>query len=134
MSEEHRRRPTFWRQAWTLVTSRGVSNRLATVERAIERATHDPYPTEEDADTAATVSELLASIADTPQASVRVGSLLLVKYEGPAGPVMLVHRLSPAQLESLDAFPEILTKPREVFQQLELVTPGDPGDRPTVPE
>jgi hypothetical protein len=115
-------RRSFWRRAWTFVTSHEVETRLAKVERAIELATVDRYLAEVDADTAAAVSELLASITDIPEACVNLRSLLIVKYQKPSGPALIVRRLSLDEMLALERYPEILTRPREVMSLLAMIT------------
>ena len=64
------------------------------------------------------MSQLLTSLADIPQACIRVGSLLFIKYTDHTGPVILSRTLSQPEVRALERFPEIQTKPREVLGAL----------------
>jgi hypothetical protein len=64
----------------------------------------------------------LASITDIPEACVNLRSLLIVKYQKPSGPALIVRRLSLDEMLALERYPEILTRPREVMSLLAMIT------------
>jgi RimJ/RimL family protein N-acetyltransferase len=119
---EPSRRPSRWRKAWTFVmrglTSQEVTSRLKKLEETIDLATRDRYQAAVDAEEAAAVNELLASLSDTAEASLLVGSLLVVKYQGPRGPTVLVRTLTPGEMDTLRRYPMIQSSPPEAMSVL----------------
>jgi hypothetical protein len=115
-------RGSFWKRAKAElqqgVESDEVRIRLMKIERAIELAQIDRRQAEVDVQEAGAVSQLLTSLSEVPQACVRVGSLLLIKYTEPSGPVVLSRSLSQPEIYALERFPEIQTKPHEVLSAL----------------
>jgi RimJ/RimL family protein N-acetyltransferase len=119
---EPTRKPSSWRRAWTFVvrglTSREVTDRLKRLEQTIDLATRGQYQAAVDADEAAAVSELLASLADTAEASLLVGSLLIIKYQGASGPRVHVLTLTGGEIDILKRYPMIQSSPHEVMSLL----------------
>jgi transcriptional regulator with XRE-family HTH domain len=115
-------RGSIWRRAITRlasgVTANEVRAQLAKAERAIELAEIDGRQADVDMKEASAVAELLDSLADVPQACIRVGALLLIKYTEPTGAIGLSRTLSQAEIRAIERFPEIQTKPREVLGAL----------------
>jgi hypothetical protein len=126
-------RGSIWRRANARIQeglqSDEVRMILIKVERAIELAQIEGRQADVDAKQAGAVSQLLGSLSEVPQACVRVGSLLLIKYTEPTGPVVLSRSLSQPEIYALDRFPEIQTKPREVLAALaSAVSMNETGD------
>jgi hypothetical protein len=127
--DEEVRRGSFWRKAKTFivrsVTSDEVALRLAKVERAVELAQLDNRQAEVDGKEAEAVAQLLESLADIPQACMRVGSLLIVKFQDPSGPVVLARTLTQPEIRALNRFPEIQARPRDVMKSLDTAVATD---------
>lgn len=100
------------------ITSEEVKTRLIKVERAMELAGIDVKQAEVDSKSAEAVRQLIDSLAQVPEACMLVGSILLVKYQAGDVPVILTRRLSQIEIRALERFPEIQTKPRQVFEAL----------------
>ena len=66
------------------------------------------------------LSKIVASLADVPSACVRAGSILLIKYPGPQGPVILTRNLSQLEINTLERYPEIQRNPQTVLESLSL--------------
>lgn len=115
-------RGSIWRRAYARIQgglgSDELHLRLIKIERAIELAQIDGRQADVDAKEASAVSQLLESLSEIPQACVRVGSLLLIKYTESTGAVVLSRSLTQAEMHALERFPEIQTKPREVLTAL----------------
>jgi cell division septum initiation protein DivIVA len=113
--EESLERGSFFRRAKAHVaaglSSDAVTDRLTKVERAIELTVIDAKQADVDDKTAQAVQRLISSLADVPQACIRVGSILLVKYHNGYGPVILTRTLSQVEIRALERFPEIQTHP-----------------------
>jgi RimJ/RimL family protein N-acetyltransferase len=120
--DEPTRKPSRWRKAWTFVmrgiTSHEVTSRLQKLEETIDLATRDRYQAAVDAEEAAAVYELLASLSDTAEASLLVGSLLVVKYQGPRGPTVLVRTLTRDEMDTLRRYPMIQSSPHDAVSVL----------------
>jgi hypothetical protein len=121
MAEEIHR-GSFFRRVRTMarrgVTSQEVTSRLTKLERAIELAHVDARQADVDFKEAQAVAELLASLADVPQACVRIGSIFVVKYAGNSGPVILCRNLSQLELRAIERYPEIQREPGCAFDAL----------------
>ncbi|KAA9156674.1 oxidoreductase [Amycolatopsis acidicola] len=119
---EELERGSWWRRAKAgvrkAVTSEELTTRLVKVERALEVATLDRQQAEVDVRSAEAVGRLLASLQEVPQACVRAGSIMLVKYPGEHGPVVLSRTLSQLEIAAFERFPEIQSKPRQALEAL----------------
>jgi hypothetical protein len=115
---------SIWRRA--LANLRGntssdeIQQRLLRVERALELESMDKQQAQVDSKTASAVSQLMSSLADVPQAVVRVGSILLIKYQSDTGTVFLVRSLSQTEIRAMDQFPELQTRPERLLDALAL--------------
>lgn len=113
---------SIWRRARAVLkgglTSDEVRSRLIKIERALELAYLDARQAEVDARTAEAVTQLIASLNGVPQACLRVGSILVVKYYDDGAPVLLTRNLSQLEIHALERFPEIQTKPPGVLGAL----------------
>jgi len=115
-------RGSFWRRAKAFF-SKGVSTHefqelQANVERAIALRAVDAPQSEVDLKTSEAVAQLVASVNEIPQACMRVGSILLVKYQDNIGPVLLIRTMSPLEVRALERFPEIQKDPRRAIDAL----------------
>ncbi|HTT54717.1 MAG TPA: hypothetical protein VMH35_25265 [Streptosporangiaceae bacterium] len=123
---------SFFRRAWAIaksaLTAEELTSRLAKVERALELPYLDTKQAEVDTQEAEAAGKLLSSLADIPQACVRVGALLLVKYQEPTGPVVLIRNLSQPEMLALARYPEIQKNPSQALDALALaITSGRPA-------
>jgi cold shock CspA family protein len=125
-ADEEIRRGSIWRNAKAAlkqgVTSEEVTSRLVKVERALELAMIDERQAEVDVKTAEAVEKLMSGLQDIPQACMRVGSLLLVKYQDQHGPVLLVRSMSQLEVRALERYPEIQQHPHTVIEALATAT------------
>jgi DNA-binding response OmpR family regulator len=115
---------SFWRTAKTTfqrgLASDAVITRLCKVERAIELTYLDTRQSQVDATEAAAAADLFTALADVPRACIRLGSIFLVKYTDPEGPVIHCRNLSPLEMRALDRYPEIQTNPELALEALAL--------------
>lgn len=66
------------------------------------------------------VERLLGSLGEVPNACIRVGSILLVKYQGAEGSVAFVRTLSQLEIRAFEQFPELQQNPQKVLGALSL--------------
>jgi signal recognition particle receptor subunit beta len=120
--DETIRAGSIWRRARAKikagVTSDEVRTRLIKLERALELQQIDTHQADVDLKFSEAVAQLTTSLEAVPQACLRVGSLLYVKYTDETGPVLLVRTLSQKEIRTLERFPEIQMKPRHVLEAL----------------
>ena len=100
------------------ISSSVVQERTIKAERALELLTIDSKQAQVDGQAAAAVQNLVSSLNEVPTACVRVGSILLIKYIGVDGAVVLVRTLSQVEIKALEKFPEIQRKPEKVLEAL----------------
>ncbi|MEU7891232.1 ANTAR domain-containing protein [Nonomuraea sp. NPDC049152] len=109
-------RGSIWRRAKAAlgrgIQNRDVVQRLVKAERALELITLDVRQAEVDGKLAEAVSTLVASLADVPEACLRVGSILLIKHPTVNGPALVTRNLSQLEIRALERFPEIQANPR----------------------
>lgn len=115
---------SIFRRSWARLksglTSTEVRQRLVKVERALEIALIDERQADTDSKEAQAVEQLLCSLESVTQACMRVGSILLIKYQGSQGSIVLVRNLSQLEIRALEQFPEIQQNPQKVLQSLSL--------------
>jgi hypothetical protein len=121
-TDEEIHRGSFWRSAKAAL-HRGfahdeVRNRLIKVERALELVGIEERQASVDVKTAEAVEKLISGLQDIPQACMRAGSLLLVKYQDHQGPVLLVRSMSQLEVRAFERFPEIQQDPRATIEAL----------------
>lgn len=115
-------------------TSDELRQRLVKLERAIELRYVEARQAETDAKMSEAVDRLIKRLHDVPQACLRVGSILIVKYhdDRDGTPVLLTRSLSQLEIRALERYPEIQTKPRAALEALAAViatlTPIDRED------
>jgi hypothetical protein len=121
-SEFEVRRGSIFRRAKAVLESGAeaaeLGQRMAKIERALELTYLDRTQAEVDAAKAGAVQQLLESLADIPQACIRVGSILLLKFENARGPVVLIRTLSQLEIHALERYPEIQTDPPKALEAL----------------
>jgi hypothetical protein len=121
-AEENLRFGSWWRKTTSRLgkwlTSEEVQARRVKVERALELVTLDIRQADVDVKAAEAVARLMASLQEVPQACLRAGSILVVKYQGDNGPVVLSRSLSQLEIKALERYPEIQAKPRYVLDAL----------------
>jgi prophage DNA circulation protein len=124
--------PVIWRRAKAklgeIASSDEVQDRLAKMERALELAVLGERQAEVDAKTAAAVQQLVDSLADVSQACLRVGSILIVKYQDTTGPTLFVRTLCQSEIRAFERVPEIQTRPRNVLEALATAVASLPGE------
>jgi hypothetical protein len=93
------------------LTSSDVQDRLARVEAYAESYLGERISAI-NSNEAAALKEVVTAISDIPNASLRVGSILIVKYTGRDGVVVLLSRpLSVLEIRVLERYPEIQQRP-----------------------
>ena len=115
------------------LSERAVQQRLQTIERAVELWQVDSRQSEVDQRTSQALSTMINSLQDSPQACIRFGSLLIVKYQDPSGPILLCQALSQPEILALEKYPELQSTPRAVFDGLALAMSREKestGDEP----
>jgi hypothetical protein len=100
------------------LSSSEVRERLVKVERALELVGLDVRQAEVDVKTADAVAKLLTALNDIDRAVVRAGSVLLIKYATPQGPVVLTRTLSQLEIRALEKYPEIQLNPEHTLRAL----------------
>ena len=108
---------TWWGKILKGLTSSDVQERLARVEAYAETYLGERISVINSTE-AATLKEVVAAIADIPNASIRVGSVLIVKYTGRNGVVLLSRPLSVLEIRILERYPEIQRDPLKVLELL----------------
>ena len=110
------------------ISSEEMNERLAKLEKAVQLRVVDKRQAEVNDQTAVAVSRVLAEIADIPNVCMRIGSFVIIKYEGPQGPVLLCRELNAREQLALGRFPEIQQTPERFIDSLAtaVVTMDDP--------
>jgi hypothetical protein len=115
--------------AMEAATSQELRERLIQLERLIELNAFDSKQAAVNVREAQAARMLIDAIADVPQACLRLGSVLVLKYQDAAGPVLLTRNLSQVEMHALERFPEIQKNPRQVLDALATaVTFGEPDE------
>jgi uncharacterized protein YukE len=115
-------RGSIWRTSLARLrqglSAREVQTRLIKVERAIELAQIDERQADVNLKLSEAVSGLVSTLAEIPQACIRLGSLLVIKYTDAGGPVVVSRNLSQLEVRALEQFPEIQKAPSSALQAL----------------
>lgn len=98
--------------------SEELQARLMKAERALELFALDSKQAQFDQQEANAVAHLVTAFRGVPSACVRVGSILFVKYDNGAGPVVLARTLSQLEITTLEQFPELQRNPDKVLEAL----------------
>ena len=122
---------SFFRRARAVATEAATSQelreRFIQLEHVIALNSLDSKQAAVNVGEAEAARKLIESIADVPQACLRLGSLLVVKYQDAGGPVLLTKNLSQPEMHALDRSPEILENPRQALDALADAVPQDDG-------
>ncbi|HEY6785719.1 MAG TPA: hypothetical protein VI365_00250, partial [Trebonia sp.] len=117
-------RGSFIRNSWAKIkrslTSEDVKEILIKAQRAAELRCLDAQQAEVDNKIADTLGKVIDSLSDVPSACIQAGSILIVKYSGPQGPVLMVRSLSQLEVRALERFPEIQREPQKTLESLAL--------------
>jgi hypothetical protein len=116
---------SIWRRAQAAIAAglsrNEIKERLQKVERAVELVHLDARQANVDVQETQAVANLVQSLKDVPQACVRVGSILFIKYLNEKGePVVVARALTLRELRALERFPEIQRNPAGVLDGLAL--------------
>jgi hypothetical protein len=115
-------RGSFFRRSWAklkqISASAETKEVAAKAARAIEIRVLDGEQADVDQKAAGAVSKLIDSLSDVPSACIRVGSILLVKYPGSNGSVVVTRNLSQLEIRAFERFPEIQRNPQNVLEAL----------------
>jgi hypothetical protein len=105
-----------WYKKWFARTKRAVTHpevikRLDKIERAIELQNLQIPQAEVDGKQAEAVINLMKSIENVPSAAIQVGSILLIKVQTTAGPILQVRTLTQNELIQLENNQKLLCRP-----------------------
>ena len=101
-------------------TTSELQSRLIQVERAVELLQVDSYQAEVDEKWAGAIATTISSLQEIPNACIRVGSLLIIKYTTSGGPKILVRQLTQAEIATIEKLPELQINPQNVLAALAL--------------
>jgi hypothetical protein len=121
--DEEVRRGSFWRRARAVLrqglSSNEIRNQASKLERAVELIGLDDRQSQVDERTWLAVAGLVESLENVSCACIKASSLLLVKYSGQSGPVLVVRQLTQQELAAWARFPEIQDgRPEKVLSSL----------------
>lgn len=105
----------FVASAKEMIDTPEVEKRLMKMERAIEIRLLLADQAKIDSAQSDAVSKLLTALADTQNALIQIGSVLLIKIDG----VPVVRNLSQYELAYLESHPALLRNPANALQQLQ---------------
>jgi len=100
------------------LTADEITERLTKIERAVEVRYLDLPQAEYDGKAAKVITDLTATIKDIPNACIRAGSTLLIKYEQDGKAILLARQLSQLEIRALEKYPEIQNNPSTVIESL----------------
>jgi len=98
--------------------SREVQARLATVELAAQNYLFEERQAAINLSHSEAFEKVMSALEDQPEACVRIGSLLILKFRGSSGPVTLTRMLSATEIQTLERYPGIQREPSSVLQNL----------------
>jgi hypothetical protein len=121
---ERHRGSLFWRgrtRPGNQLTQHEMAERLARLEQALRDATSNGSPRahESSGSEIQMAAGLIASLVEVQHACIRVDRMLLVKYSGAAGAVLVVRSLSDRELHILEERPNLQTDPRTILSELD---------------
>ncbi|WP_192810128.1 hypothetical protein [Actinomadura rudentiformis] len=115
-------RGSFIRRSWArmklTMNPAELGNRSLRVERALEAHTLVTDQAKTDAQAAAVIAGLIQALSDVPNACLRAGSIVMVKYETNGASVMHSRQLSQVEMRAWERFPEIHREPSRIFEAL----------------
>lgn len=95
-----------------------VRNRQASLERVAMLYAVDEKQAQVDAKFAAVVGGLVDALKDVPNACIRAGATLLIKYEDGGRQFIQSRKLTDDEIRALERYPEIQNDPRRVLLAL----------------
>jgi hypothetical protein len=117
----HRGSYTWFTRLVAKLSKHGVPRRLAEAEQVARLLLLDEHQAKADDVMAHAVAQLLDSIAETPNACIRVGSLLILKFEDHRGSQTLVRQLTATELLALERYPGLQKDPSKTLELLATV-------------
>lgn len=112
------------------LTSAEMKEKLASLERIIELYGLDVKQAQVDAQFAGVIVGLLAALKDLPNACIRAGSTLILKYEADGRPVVLSRQLTSLEIRALEKYPEVQKVPSNTIAALAMAVEKLEGDTP----
>lgn len=97
-----------------------VSDRAIKFERALELATLDIKQAEVDKRAGEVAAGLIEALKDVPNACIRAGSTVLIKYAVDGTPVIRSRQLSQLEIRAWEKYPEIQNEPSKFLETLAL--------------
>ena len=110
-----------WYRKLTARTKDAVSkpefqDRLAKMERALDMQVLLRGQAQIDAAQGTTVAQLISSLNNTPNATIQIGSVLLIKIDG----VLAIRNLTQVELAHLERHPDLLKSPTVILEELKV--------------
>ena len=118
-----------WAKVKQVLTSDDVKELVGKTEQALQARYLESYRADVDNTIADTIAKLLVALEGAPNACICAGSVLLIKYAGSEGPIILTKHLSPSELGALERFPGIQQDPRRVLESLAIALASDTGEQ-----
>lgn len=100
------------------ITSEAVQQRLQMVEHAVQLQFMEKRQVEVDQGAAKALKDVIESLKDVPEAFIRIPGMIIIKYLGPQGAVIVTRTLSLIEIRALDMYPAIQTDPRQAVSAL----------------
>lgn len=97
------------------LTKPEVAQRLARLERALELKALDSQQAGVDRDEAESAARLIEALRDTPEAVMRMGSLLVIKVTGPGGARVVARTLTTDEMIAVNQKPSLLESPQDLL-------------------
>jgi hypothetical protein len=118
---EHQYRGSTIRKSWarfaTTISREEARHRQEQVERALQELGVEEV-NKELADQTQALQHLITSLSGVPEACLRIGSLLLIKYQGPNGTVIAGRPLTNDEVRAMEMNPTIQQNPSGVLGAL----------------
>lgn len=123
VSEDSPAESGSWFKRWVARTGEALSEpevaeRFRKAERAIEMQALYKLQAEVDQKQAQAAAALIGSLENLKTAAIQVGSLLLVKTAGSAGPILAVRTLTQNEMILLEKNPSLLRNPEDLLSLL----------------
>jgi hypothetical protein len=116
---------SVWRRSVAAIlahrSSDEVKKRLAVLEQVAQNKIYESDQAEINLRIAEAFEKVMTALESQPQACVRIGSLLILKYQDSSGnAVTLTRMLSPIEIRTLERHPGIQREPGRVLETLAL--------------
>ena len=108
------------------ITQPAVAQRLEKLERALELKTLDTQQAGVDREEAESAARLIEALKDTPEAVLRIGSLLMIKVTGPTGARIISRTLTTKEMIEIGRQPNLLESPGDLLRFIESRTSESP--------